>query len=154
VVVGGDAPGLTAGHLAAALDRLAADPDRVVAGPAPDGGFYLLAAARPLDGLADGVRWCRRDALRSLRRLAAAAGRGLTLLPPLADLDRPADLDRWLARAAAVPASWRRLAGLLRRLLDLLRRPAVPPRLGRARPAPVAVAAVRGPPRRLAARNR
>jgi len=148
VAVGGDAPGLTAGHLGAALDRLAEDPDRVVAGPSPDGGFYLLAATRPIAGLAAGVRWCRRDALRSLRRALAAQGRELVLIAPLADLDRPADLDRWLA-GGADGGSWSARRRRLRSLVALLarfRRPPAPPRLGRPRLALAAVAAVRGPP--------
>jgi hypothetical protein len=101
VVVGSDTPALASGHLRAALCRLAEDPRRVVAGPSPDGGFYLLATARPLPGLAAGVRWRRRDALASLARLVAAAGRELVLIEPLADLDRPADLERWLASGSA-----------------------------------------------------
>lgn len=147
VVVGGDSPGLTAGHVAGALAHLAADPDAVVAGPSPDGGFYLLACARPIPGLARGVAWCRGDALATLRRLLAGLGRPLALLPPLADLDRPADLSRWLARAAtASGAAWSRLAAAVARLLAELSRPLRPPRLGRPRLAPVPVRAPRGPP--------
>src|SRR5215213_6282018 len=41
LVVGTDVPGLAARHLAQALSLLAEDPDRVVLGPSPDGGFYL-----------------------------------------------------------------------------------------------------------------
>jgi 2-phospho-L-lactate guanylyltransferase (CobY/MobA/RfbA family) len=152
VVVGGDAPGLTAAHVRQALERLAGDPDRVVAGPCPDGGFYLLAAARPIPGLAAGVRWCRGDALASLRRALAAAGRELVSIAPLADLDRPADFERWLAGGARRrgsadrPSDWRRLISLLLGLLALLRRPAVPPRLGRPRPALAGLHPGRGPP--------
>src|SRR4051812_23555034 len=42
VVVGTDVPGLAAAHLARALSLLEEDADRVVLGPSPDGGFYLL----------------------------------------------------------------------------------------------------------------
>lgn len=146
VAVGGDSPGLTAAHLRAALDRLGDHPDRVVAGPSPDGGFYLIAARRPIPGLASGVRWCRRDALASLRRLLAAAGRELVLIAPLADLDRPADLHRWLARAAALAALPGRVLGSLLRLLAELARPPIPAAIGRPRPALVPVRAGRGPP--------
>ncbi len=162
VAVGTDSPGLGAVHLRAALDRLDGHPDRVVAGPCPDGGFYLLAAARPIPGLAAGVSWCSGHTLASLRRLLAAGGRELVELEPLADLDRPADLERWLAGAAgglglaAADADLRRLARLLARLLALLKRPAVPPRLGRPRIAATPLPSGRGPPapdaRLLAAR--
>lgn len=155
LVVGTDVPGLDARHLARALESLAADPDRVVLGPSPDGGFYLLAASRPIDclgtggldtgGLGTAVRWCRRDTLRSLVRALRAAGRPVTLLDPLEDLDRPTDLDRWLAARAGRELRWRTLAGLLRQALAAVRRPlpALAPRL---RPAFAAATAGRSPP--------
>jgi uncharacterized protein len=153
VVVGTDVPGLAAAHLHRALAALAADPEAVVLGPSPDGGFYLLAAARPLPRLAARARWCRRDTLAALRRSLAADGRRVVLLPPLADLDRRRDLERWVAasRRAAAPrrAPLPALRRLLRRLaavLAELRRPAAwrpPPRL---RPAPVPVRRPRPPP--------
>lgn len=131
LVVGTDVPGLAAGHLARALTLLQDDPDRVVLGPSPDGGFYLLASSRPIPGLATAARWCRRDTLRSLLRTLRALGRPVTLLDPQEDLDRPADLERWLARA---DGRWRSVAGLLRQALAVLRKPQdVPP----TRPLPV-----------------
>lgn len=158
-LVGTDVPGLTAGHVTRALAELAGDPDRVVLGPSPDGGFYLLAAARPIDGLADDVRWCSAATLTTLRAALEAAGRPVTLLAPLADLDAPGDLERWIktARRPAVAASpvvrtLRAWAARLGRLLDELKRllprlvPTPPPA-----PAPVTVP-VRGPPRRRPAR--
>ncbi len=151
VVVGTDVPGLGDRHLREALALLAADPRRVVLGPSPDGGVYLLASAAPLPPL-DAVRWCRPTTLADLSRVLADAGREVVLLEPLADLDRPADLDGFLARraprrrrAAAVPkpapkpgrlepaprelpaASFRPIADLLRRALAERRRPPEPP---------------------------
>lgn len=144
VVVGADTPGLEAGHVAAALTRLAERPDRLVVGPSPDGGFYLLAAARPVDELLGEVSWRRRDTLASLLAAARARGIEVALLAPLADLDRAADLDGWLGRSAAAAPAWvRQLAALLRRL----RRPLLPPILGRPLPVPVRPLAARGPPR-------
>lgn len=149
VVVGTDVPGLTAGHLRRALQHLAAEPDAVVLGPSPDGGFYLLASARPLPGLAGLARWCRRDTLATLRRSLAAAGRRVVLLAPLADLDRRRDLERWLAAARlAAGGAWRSLLRRLAAVLAALRRPPgwrLPPRL---RPLPLPVRAARPPPRR------
>jgi Uncharacterized protein conserved in bacteria (DUF2064) len=120
LVVGTDVPGLAGGHLARALTLLQDDPDRVVLGPSPDGGFYLLASSRPIPGLANAARWCRRDTLRSLLSSLRALGRPVILLDPLADLDRPADLERWLAHA---DERWRALVGLLQEALCDLRRP-------------------------------
>lgn len=146
LVVGTDVPGLCACHLTHALSLLAEDPDRVVLGPSPDGGLYLLGASRPIAGLADATRWCRRGTLRGLVRALRAAGRPVMLLEPLADLDRRADLETWAAKR---DARWQGLIRLLRRLLAGLRRPAVPRLVGRPRPALIPVRAGRAPPRPL-----
>jgi hypothetical protein len=149
LVVGTDVPGLAARHLARTLSLLAEDPDRVVLGPSPDGGLYLLAASRPIVGIASATRWCRRDTLRGLLRTLRAAGRPVVLLEPLADLDRRTDLETWAASRDARWQGWQRLLRLLRRLLSALCRPAVPLLVGRPRPALVPVRAGRAPPRPL-----
>jgi len=142
VVVGTDVPGLAARHLEEALARLGDDPDRVVIGPSPDGGFYLLAAHRPIEGLDSAVSWCCAATLETLLDTLAAAGRPVTLLEPLIDLDRPADLERWLAdRDGAPDPGWQAVLAVLRRLLAALRRPLIPrgspvPRPGLALAAP------------------
>jgi hypothetical protein len=146
LVVGTDVPGLASRHLARALSLLAEDPDRVVLGPSPDGGLYLLAVSRPIAGLAGATRWCRRDTLRGLVRALRSAGRPVVLLEPLADLDRRADLETWVARR---DARWQGLIHLLRRLLSALCRPVVPLLAGGPQPALVPVRAGRAPPRPL-----
>lgn len=126
VVVGTDVPGLTARHLEDALARLGDDRDRVVIGPSPDGGFYLLATHRPIDGLGSAVSWCSGATLETLLEALADAGRPVVLLEPLTDLDRPADLERWLAgRTGALDEGWHAAVEPLRRLLAVLRRPRV-----------------------------
>lgn len=144
VVVGSDAPGLAPAHVAEALGRLAEQPDRLVVGPSPDGGFYLLAAARPVDELLAEVRWLRSDTLASLIAAARARGIEVSLLAPLADLDRAADLDGWLRRREMPGALW--LDSLVA-LLRQLRRPLLPTTLGMPLPARVTIAPARGPPR-------
>jgi CTP:molybdopterin cytidylyltransferase MocA len=147
VVIGSDAPGLSAAHLEAALEELEAEPDRVVLGPSPDGGFYLLATRRPLDAELASVRWCRGDTLRSLIAALEASGIAVSLIAPLEDLDRPRDLLAWLTRPSLLRSSWSGLVTLVRRLLAMLCRPQLPPTLGRLRPAFATVATGRGPPR-------
>ncbi len=92
VLVAGDVPALGAKQLRRALDLAGRESDDVVIGPSPDGGFYLLAASRPVDEALDEVRWCggnaRQDLIDALRR----QGRSVRLLEPLSDLDRPSDL--------------------------------------------------------------
>lgn len=124
VLVGSDVPGMSAGHVSRTLELLQEDPDRVVLGPSPDGGFYLLAAARSLDEALRQVAWCCQGTLASLRRALQRAGRPVVLLAPLADLDRRADLERWLAVAGRAPSIvWHALRRLLGQLLAVLRRP-------------------------------
>ena len=99
LVVGTDVPGLAPRHLERALALLDEDADRVVLGPSPDGGFYLLAARRPSTGSR------RRSAGAGARRSAICSGpprpgRPVALLAPVADLDRPADLRALAGRAA------------------------------------------------------
>lgn len=146
LVVGTDVPGLAARHLDRALAALAEDADRVVLGPSPDGGFYLLACRRPIAELAGATRWRRSDTLRGLIRSLRAAGRPVVLLEPLRDLDRRADLERWLATGPAAETPWRSLARSLGQLLARRRRPLIPVRLGRLHPAFGLTDAGRAPP--------
>lgn len=151
VAVGSDAPGLSVKHVRQALDALAGDPDRVVLGPSPDGGFYLLAAHRPIDGLAEEVRWCCGATIETLRQALEAAGRPVTLLAPVADLDRPQDLGRFLATArdgAAAGGVWfSAFAAALARLLAALCAPPVRPAPARVPSVAASPRLLRGPPR-------
>ena len=93
LLIGSDAPDLTAGHLrtaAAALERAGA-----VIGPAADGGYWLLGLAKPLPGLFTDMPWSS-DAVagETIARLAAH-GIDPVRLPVLHDCDRPEDLARW-----------------------------------------------------------
>lgn len=146
VAVGTDVPGLAARHVAQALAALDADPESVVLGPSPDGGFYLLACNRPIAGLAGATRWRRHDTLRGLIRSLHAAGRPVVLLEPLLDLDRRADLERWLAGWLAGDESWRGLTRSLESFLARQCRPPAPDRVGRPRPAQLVRSAGRAPP--------
>lgn len=145
VVVGSDAPGLTAGHLARALTLAAEDPERVVLGPCRDGGFYLLAARRPIAGLAAAARWCRRDTLASLTASLTRSGRPVALLDPLIDLDRRRDLERWLA-GVSVRGAWLHVVGRLRSVLAAERRPSFDWSLGRRERGRAVAASGRAPP--------
>jgi glycosyltransferase A (GT-A) superfamily protein (DUF2064 family) len=143
LLVGADTPELGVDHLLGALERLRRDPEAVVVGPSPDGGFYLLAAARPLDAALDRVRWCgahaRADLVASLERM----GRPVVLLEPLADLDRPSDLLALLARAPGAVV-W--LARRIRAALGELARPLEAPPAGHLLGDLASVRTLRGPP--------
>lgn len=93
LVVAGDVPGLSARTLSEAFEALALG--RVVLGPSPDGGAYLLGlsagdvAARAVLGL---VRWQTAHVALDLVRLLHAERRAVALLGALTDIDRRADL--------------------------------------------------------------
>lgn len=98
VIVGSDLPDLPAALISQALDALAADPGRVVLGPAEDGGYYLIGMTRPHPGLFAGIEWGSR---RVLEATIDAAGRDhvpIVLLEPWADVDEPRDIAGFLDR--------------------------------------------------------
>ncbi len=106
VALGGDAPGLPAGHLRAVL-ALAERHDAVL-GPAEDGGFWTLALRRCPDGVLAGLPWSAADTA------AATAARfpGLATGPSWWDVDTRADLLRLRAEVdpAHAPATFALLA--------------------------------------------
>ncbi len=99
VIVGTDIPDLRRGHIAGALCALGSND--WVFGPAADGGYWLIGAARrrpgPRDPFAQ-VRWSsahtRADTLANLRRFRVA------YLEQLADIDTGADLMEFRSRDA------------------------------------------------------
>jgi rSAM/selenodomain-associated transferase 1 len=93
ILLGADVPGLTAGHLAAAAQAMS--DQRVVIGPATDGGYYLLGFTRPATFLFHHMPWGTDSVLPET--LARLASRAITpaLLEPLGDCDRPQDLAQW-----------------------------------------------------------
>ena len=147
VAVGSDVPDLAARHVREALERLGEARDRVVVGPSPDGGFYLLAAHRELDHELARVQWRTRRALRSLIAALEDAGLEVCLLEPLGDLDRSQDLQAWAARAGGGAPRWLALTTLLRELLSELCRPLVPALVGGTAPGLATATSGRGPPR-------
>lgn len=94
----------------------------VVLGPSLDGGYYLIALAPDAvrRELFEGIAWSTSTVLAETLERASALGLAVSLLPPGADVDTPADLDRLAATLAAEPggcprtrallASWGRLA--------------------------------------------
>lgn len=114
-IVGADCPELRAAHLERAIEALGAHDAAL--GPAADGGYWIVALARPAPALFAGVAWGTDRVLAQTLERARAAGRRVALLETLADLDTPADLARCAARAAVAPAGTSpRLAAALRAL--------------------------------------
>ncbi len=97
LVIGTDAPTLTARHLRAAAERLDAGAD-VVFGPALDGGYYLIGLRRstPQTFSIDPGLWGGPDVLRASVIAAEAAGLRTALVEAVRDLDTPEDMAAFL----------------------------------------------------------
>lgn len=89
-VVGTDAPSVDGSVVAEAFRAL--DDADVVVGPARDGGYYLLALARPLPRLFRDIPWSTEAVLATTLDRVRAAGLSHHLLTPLTDVDTLADL--------------------------------------------------------------
>jgi uncharacterized protein len=95
LLVNGDSPTLPARFLVQAIETLREPGDRVVLGPASDGGYYLIGLKRPHLRLFTEVAWGTETVARSTCERAAEIGLATTLLPEWYDVD---DLEtlRWL----------------------------------------------------------
>ena len=97
LLIGSDAPALDAAMLQRAAQAL--DQADAVFVPAFDGGYALVGLRRPAPSLFDGMAWSTDSVMSDTRQRLAAAGLRHVELPPLADIDGPADL-------AHLPAGW------------------------------------------------
>jgi rSAM/selenodomain-associated transferase 1 len=112
MVLGADVPHVSAGCLEEAAAVAAG---RVVLGPAEDGGYYLIALARPAPELFADVPWGGDGVLRATQDRARRLGLETHLLPVTFDVDEAGDVGRLralletgavaLPRTAAVLAS-------------------------------------------------
>lgn len=89
-VIGTDAPDVDEEVVRGAFDGL--DHADVVMGPAEDGGYYLLALARPTPELFDDMPWSTSSVAHLTRQRAALLGLTLAELPSLADVDYADDV--------------------------------------------------------------
>ncbi len=111
LVVGVDTR-LTPAHAEAALAELDAGAD-VVFGPAVDGGYYLVALARPASELfaIDPAAWGGEEVLERSLAAASAAGMSAVTIAVERDLDTPEDA----AELVGDPEIGERIAAALRR---------------------------------------
>ena len=126
VIVGSDVPTLPAERVVEALDRLRAPGDRVVLGPASDGGYYLIGLAVRTGGatvpdLFTGIRWSTEWARSDTVRAADRCGLSVELLGDWYDVDDAASLTR-LRRELATQDGARR-GPATKRALDEIFRP-------------------------------
>lgn len=94
VIIGTDAPDLDTGLIEQAFEALH-DHDLVL-GPARDGGYYLIGlSVSPPPSLFRSMPWGGPEVLGLTLGRANDAGLAMQLLPPLDDVDDPADLRHW-----------------------------------------------------------
>ena len=106
VLVGSDLPHITPAVIAEASARVMEDPDRLVLGPASDGGYYLIAARRVPD-VFSGITWGSTEVLAQTERAAVADRLDVYRLTTMADVDSPDGL-REAAHSGRAPrtAAW------------------------------------------------
>jgi rSAM/selenodomain-associated transferase 1 len=95
LLVNGDSPTLPTRFLVTAIELLREPGDRMVLGPASDGGYYLIGLKRPHQQLFTGIAWGTNSVARSTCERAADIGLATTLLPEWYDVDDIEAL-RWL----------------------------------------------------------
>jgi len=95
LLVNGDSPTLPPRLLVQALETLRQPGDRMVLGPASDGGYYLIGLKHPHKHLFTDIAWGTETVARSTCERAAELGLATTLLPEWYDVDDIETL-RWL----------------------------------------------------------
>jgi len=100
ILIGSDAPALTAAAIGAA-GRALATHDAVFT-PAEDGGYALVGLARPAPSLFAGVAWGSATVMAETRVRLAAARLRWHEAPRTWDVDRPEDYER-LVREGLLP---------------------------------------------------
>jgi hypothetical protein len=108
ILANGDSPTLPTDVIVEAIRALRAPGDRVVLGPALDGGYYLVGLKRPHPRLFQDIAWSTPEVLACTLERAKEIGLPVTLLPTWYDVDEPKDflrLQNELAQQAPCVAS-------------------------------------------------
>ena len=93
-VLNADSPTLPTAYLRLAAARLSAGGDRVVLGPAEDGGYYLLGVTKAHAKLFADIDWSTDRVLAQTEDRARSIGLSVVMLPSWYDVDEPGTLDR------------------------------------------------------------
>jgi uncharacterized protein len=94
VIMDADSPTLPREFLARAFDALAQPGDRVVLGPAADGGYYLIGVKRPHRRLFERITWSSELVLGETIARAREVGLEVVLLPEWYDVDSVSEFER------------------------------------------------------------
>lgn len=100
LLVNGDSPTLPTHLLVQAVESLREPGDRIVLGPASDGGYYLIGLKHPHKHMFTRIAWGTESVARSTCERAAEIGLATTLLSEWYDVDDIETL-RWLQEELA-----------------------------------------------------
>jgi hypothetical protein len=100
-----DSPTLPTARLSRAAEALAEPGDRIVLGPADDGGYYVIGMRAPHVPLFEEIAWSTSAVADETRGRAAALGLPVVELDPWYDVDDAAALHRLCRELASAPAS-------------------------------------------------
>lgn len=103
LVINSDSPTLPSRLVAQAVESLRAPGDRLVLGPATDGGYYLVGLKRPHARLFEAVRWSTPEVLPATLDRAAEIGLPVALLPTWYDIDDAETFELLEAEMAGLP---------------------------------------------------
>jgi rSAM/selenodomain-associated transferase 1 len=95
LLVNGDSPTLPPAYLTHAIETLRKPGDRVVLGPASDGGYYLIGLKQPHRHLFTRIAWGTETVADRTRERAGEIGLDTALLPEWYDIDDIETL-KWL----------------------------------------------------------
>ncbi len=94
-LVNADSPTLPTSMLIEAVQALRTPGDRVVLGPASDGGYYLIGLKQPYTRLFEDIAWSTERVFRQTVERAESLGLAVVTLPTWYDVDDAASLG-WL----------------------------------------------------------
>ena len=103
VLINADSPTLPASCLTGAIEALREPGERVVLGPAIDGGYYLIGVKADHPALFERVPWSTPDVLRITLERAAEVALAVTMLPTWYDVDDPESYATLTAEIAGRP---------------------------------------------------
>jgi uncharacterized protein len=117
-LVNSDSPTLPTAVLVEAAKTLVLPGDRVVLGPAADGGYYLIGLKLLHRRLFEDIDWSTERVFRQTVARAAEIGLAITTLPTWYDVDDPPSLRQLAADLAAAGDGYaaRHTAAMMRRL--------------------------------------
>jgi rSAM/selenodomain-associated transferase 1 len=120
-LVNSDSPTLPTAVLVQAAAILLVPGERIVLGPADDGGYYLLGMKQPHAHLFADIAWSTSSVAAATRARATERGFEVVALPTWYDVDDAASLTRLIAceddgYAAPATSAWIEQSGLRRRM--------------------------------------